>query len=107
MTEGMALEIAKNMMAEKGKSDYQIRYRHFQLQPKGELEIKADNMLIILIKPSYYLKAYSKAGMFNLADISLDEQQYVHRGLTKLINLNGRSTQKVVFLQIFEPLKIK
>lgn len=104
MNEGTAIEIAKTTMAEKGKTNYLIRYRHFQLQPKEELVIKAENMLIILIRPGSLLKVYSKAGMFNLQDSTLDQQQYVHRGLTKLINQDARSVQRLVFLQVIEPL---
>lgn len=105
MTEGMALEIAKTMMAEKGKNKYLIRYRHFQILPNKEVKLQAENMLIILIKPTYYLKAYSKAGIFNLRDTAIDEQQYVHRGLTKLINQNPKRVLNALVLQVIEPLK--
>ena len=77
MTEGTAVEFAKLTMKELGVGDnYTLRYRQIQIPPFRKVELKATNEIIILIKPSYFLKAYSKAGILNRTDRLINEHQY-------------------------------
>lgn len=101
MTEGTAIEFARLTMKELGVGDcYTLRYRQIQLPPFRKVELKATNEVIILIKPSYFLKAYSKTGILNLRDRLINEHQYIHRGKTVLINENGKRHIQVKILQV-------
>ena len=106
MKEGTAIEFARITMKELGVgTDYTIRYRELQITSFRKVELKASNELIILINPPIYLKAYSKAGIINRRDDLINEQQYIHRGKTVLINENGKSSIHVKLLQVIPLLK--
>lgn len=105
MTEGLAIEIAKQMMQEQGVGDqYIYRYRHFQLAPLGKIEMKGHNELIILIRPDDQVKAYSKAGIYNVQDTRINEMQYLHRGVVTIINQSKELHLQVKVLQVIPKL---
>ncbi len=101
MTEGTAIEFARVMMKEQGVGDcYTLRYRQIQIPPLRKVELEAFNELIILIKPPYYLKAYSKTGILNKMDKKTNEHQYIHRGKTWLINQSIGTHLNATVLQV-------
>lgn len=101
MTEGTAIEFARLTMKELGVGDcYTLRYRQIQIPPHRKVELKASNEIIILIKPPYFLKAYSKAGILNRTDKFINEHQYIHRGKTVLINQNSKAYLNATVLQV-------
>lgn len=101
MTEGTAIEFARIKMKELGVGlNYTLRYRELQISPFRKVELNASNELIILIKPNYYLKAFSKSGILNHRDHLINEQQYIHRGITVLINENEKNPIHVKLLQV-------
>lgn len=106
MTEGLAIEIAKQMMKEQGIGDqYIIRFRHFLIPTSGTLEIKAHNELFILLRPEYLFSVSSMAGTYNLADIRINEMQYLHRGLITIVNKSKGTPVFVKMLQVIPKLK--
>ena len=106
MTEGFALELAKQAMNEMGVGEnFLIRFRHFQVPPSSKIELKANNELLIIVKPSRYLKVYSKAGIYNELDSRINEMQYIHRGLTVIINQQRKGFLQVKILQIIPKIK--
>lgn len=106
MTEGTAIEFARITMRELGIGEaYTLRYRELQIPSFRKVELKSSNEIIILIQPSYYLKAFSKAGILNRRDDLINEQQYIHRGRTVLINENGSNAIHVKLLQVIPVLK--
>ncbi|MGV6861005.1 MAG: hypothetical protein ACWA41_04490 [Putridiphycobacter sp.] len=108
MTEGMALELAKQTMCELGVGEnYLIRFRHFQIPPSSKIEVKAQNELLILIKPYRFLKVYSKAGIYNELDVRINEMQYIHRGITTIINQMNKGYLQVKLLQVIPKLNIR
>jgi len=108
MTEGMALELAKQTMKELGVGEnYLIRFRHFQIPPSSKIELKSQNELLIIIKPFKYLKVYSKAGIYNELDNRINEMQYIHRGVTTLINQMKEGYLQAKLLQVIPKLKTK
>ncbi len=105
MTEGLAIEIAKQMMQEQGVNDqYIYRYRHFQLAPLKELELKGHNELILLIRPDQQVLAFSKAGIYNVQDSSINEMQYIHRGVVTIVNQSKEQFIQVKILQVIPKL---
>ncbi len=106
MTEGTAMEFARITMRELGVGEcYTLRYRQIQIPPHRKVELPATNEIIILIKPSYFLKAYSKAGILNRTDRLINEHQYIHRGKTVLINQNSKAYLNATVLQVIPNLK--
>ena len=106
MNEGTAIEIAEQKMKELGiGKDYIIRYRHLMLDPQQKKEIKGENHLYILIQPNSGIMVASKAGIFNMGDTGINEQQYIHRGLI-LIESFLKSRIDVKFIQVI-PLQKK
>lgn len=107
MNEGTALELARQIMRERGYIEsYSVKYRHFQMAPKKEVTLKMENQLIFLIKPTYYMEVRSQTGYFNRQDRTTNEQQYVHTGLTKITNTNSRSYMNAFVIQVI-PHKIE
>ena len=106
MTEGMALELAKQTMNELGVGEnYLIRFRHFQIPPSSKIELKAHNELLIIIKPYRFLKVYSKSGIYNELDSRINEMQYIHRGVTAIINQMKEGYLQAKILQVIPKLK--
>ncbi|MBD3638159.1 MAG: hypothetical protein HUJ25_12475 [Crocinitomicaceae bacterium] len=105
MREGTAIEIAKFKMKELGVGKkYILRYRHFVLDGLEKKQIRAENHLFILIGENAEIKIESKAGIFHLDEMTINEQQHVHRGLIKLENLSKR-TLSVRFIQVIPKLE--
>lgn len=106
MTEGTAYRIAVCMIHERGhcQEDYLIRYRHLMLDAKESRTLKGENNLFILIDGNYAVKVSSKAGVFNMRDAGINEQQHVHRGLVKLENVIGHRSD-IRFLQFIPKQK--
>lgn len=107
MNEGTALEIARQIMRERGFIEsYSVKYRHFQIAPKNEVVLKAENQLIFLIKPTYYMEVRSITGFFNRQDRTVNELQYMHTGITRITNTNSRNFTNAYILQVI-PHKIE
>ena len=105
MNEGTAIEIAKFKMKELGVGrKYLLRYRHFHLDLKEKREIKGENHLFILVSNGRGFKVESKAGIFNLMDNGVNEQQHVHRGLIQIENTSRRRIE-IKFIQVIPLLK--
>ena len=101
MTEGLATEIAKDFMRDLGfkRKQYMFRFRHLCL-PVGEKRVlKGENHLLILLSATGGSKIQSKAGVFDLGDLLINEMQHVHRGLTWITNTGARPCE-VYFLQV-------
>lgn len=106
MTEGLAIEIAKQKMLEFGiYENYLLRYRHFKVRTSEEITIKADNDLMLLITPDENIRVMSKSGIYNIQDNNLNEMQYVHSGTLKVKNQSSTLTIQVKFLQVIPKLK--
>ncbi|MEZ4921874.1 MAG: hypothetical protein R2780_01770 [Crocinitomicaceae bacterium] len=100
MREGTAIEIAKSKMKELGVGKkYILRYRHFVLDSLEKKQIRSENHLFILIGENEEVKIESKAGIFDMTDEGINEQQHVHRGLIKLENFDKR-IQHIRFIQV-------
>jgi hypothetical protein len=100
MTEGTAIELAKQKMKESGEENYILRFRHFQLPPISKVELNAYNELLILIRPEPYVKMYSKTGIYNSQDTKINEMQYLHQGATIIINQDYKNHLQVKVLQV-------
>jgi len=108
MTEGLAIELAKQKMLELGVGEnYLIRFRHFQIAPLSQVKLKGFNELLILVRPDYNVKVYSKAGIYNEQDNGINEMQYVHRGVTVIFNQKKDAYLQVKVLQVIPKLKEK
>lgn len=106
MTEGLAIEVAKQKMLELGAHEnYLIRFRHFQLAPMSEIKLNGYNELLILIRPQSHVIVQSKAGIYNEQDTGINEMQYVHRGLVKISNQQKADYLHVKVLQVIPKLK--
>jgi len=107
MTEGVAIEIAKVQMRELGiREAYTIRYRHLRIDPQTKRTIKGENHFFYLIDPAANVKIESKAGIYDMNDFAVNEQQHVHRGIIKLEN-TGEEISDVKFIQIIPHLTKK
>jgi len=106
MTEGLAIELAKQKMLELGVGEnYLIRFRHFQVAPLSGIKLKGFNELLILVRPDADLKVYSKTGIYNEKDSRINEMQYVHRGVTVIFNQRKEGFLQVKLLQVIPMLK--
>jgi hypothetical protein len=105
MTEGLAIEIAKQKMMELGIGEnYFIRFRHLVLSQNEIHKIKSDNDLVILLLPNKTIKVSSKSGLFDVTDEGIKEQQYVHSGSTIVENINPSGVAQVKFLHVIPKL---
>ncbi len=104
MEEGTAILIAKCKMQELGIEDYLLRYRHLKLDDNETLEIRSEHHLYILVTPKHFIKVESKTGIYDTQDEGLNELQYVHRGIIKVINRYPRQID-VRFLQVIPKRK--
>jgi hypothetical protein len=100
MTVALAIEyIPRRMKALGYNNDYNIRFRHFVLQPKERKKIHADNQLFILIEPNDTVSVKSDFGIYDLAAINVNELQYEHQGNIRIRNYAG-VTQHIRFIQV-------
>jgi hypothetical protein len=101
MTEGVAIEMARSLMSEHGKcgADYLIRYRHLRLKPAEIRVLKASNEYYIVATNETIISVRSKAGVFDLNNTEVNEQQHIHRGQITLHNAT-KSFNDITFIQI-------
>jgi hypothetical protein len=105
MTEGLAIEIAKQIMKEQGVGEsYLLRFRHFQIQPSKQVKIKSPYKSILLT-PDIDTRMSSRTGLFDQRDAGNAEMQYVHSGLITIDNLNVKLPIQVKILQVIPILK--
>lgn len=93
-----AIAYIPHRMKELGFSHYTMRYRTVRVLKTKTISIDPGNSILLAINPSSLISIKSKAGIFKLDD-SVNEQQYEHRGLTKVRN-DGSLTAFVVFIQV-------
>jgi hypothetical protein len=100
MTEGLAIEIAEQMMRERGIKceDYLLRYRHLILAIGETRSVSAKSDLYILLSPVSTVKVFSRSGVFDTT-VLLNEAQYVHSGEITISNLD-KMVAHVKFLQV-------
>ncbi|GAB5417613.1 MAG: hypothetical protein Crog4KO_25980 [Crocinitomicaceae bacterium] len=108
MTEGLALDIAQEIMRDMGfkRKNYMLRYRHLRIDEGTKLVLKGENHLFILTSIPHGLKVQSKAGVFEFDDTTITEMQHVHRGLTWINNTSTR-TLDAKLLQVIPKHKKK
>lgn len=100
MTIELAMEYIPNRMKELGyDSNYNIRFRHYVLQPKERKKIHADEHLFILIDANDSVSVVSDFGIFDLTAENVNELQYEHRGNIRIRNYAG-TAQHARFIQI-------
>lgn len=106
MTEGTAIEIARCKMHELGVgNNYIIRYRHLRLDPNEKRTLKAENHIYFLLHSPDFLKVESKAGIYNMLDVAVNEQQHVHTGIIKIENQSA-VIEDAKFIQVI-PIQIR
>ncbi len=108
MTEGLAIEIAQEIMRDMGlkRKQYMLRYRHLRLQADEKRVLKGENHLFILIRGAYGVQLKSKAGVYEITDTEITEMQHVHRGLTWITSTLSRNSD-VYLLQVIPKIKNK
>lgn len=101
MTEGLAIEIAENMMRERGIKceDYLLRFRHLILNIGEILQLSAKSELFILLSPVSQVRVFSRSGVYDTT-VLLNEAQYVHSGEITVTNLDTKGVVHVKFLQV-------
>ena len=96
----LAIEYIPRRMEELGYgNNYNIRFRHYVLQPKERKKIHADNQLFILVEANDAVSVKSDFGMYDLTALNVNELQYEHQGNIRIRNYAG-VTQHVRFIQI-------
>lgn len=100
MTEGLAIEIAENMMRERGIKceDYLLRFRHLILNGNEIRDLSAKSELFILLSPVSMVRVFSRSGVYDTTS-QLNEAQYVHSGEITVTNLD-KGLVHVKFLQV-------
>ena len=100
MTEGMAIEIARFKMQEKGiGTAYVLRYRHLLLTSQEKRVFKDRNDVFIIIEPDKYLRVSSQAGILDFLNQGINELQYVHTGI---VTLENRDTKRGIYAKILQ-----
>jgi hypothetical protein len=101
MTEGLAIEIAEQMMRERGIKceDYLLRYRHLILAIGETRTVSAKSDLYILLSPVPLVRVFSRSGVYDTT-ILLNEAQYVHSGNFTVTNLEIKAVVHAKFLQV-------
>ena len=105
MTVNLALEYIPRRMAELGYGcEYHLRFRHLKLGTLETIQLNAFNQLIILLEPPNDVRVESDTGVFDLSDYLLNEIQYEHRGMVKIIN-QMVMTGNIRFIQVIPKKK--
>lgn len=101
MTEGLAIEIAEQMMRERGVGceNYLLRYRHLVLRGEETRPVSGKSDLYILLSPVPFVRVYSRSGVYDTT-VLLNEAQYVHTGNFTITNLENTLVAHVKFLQV-------
>ena len=100
MKEGTAIELAQKRMEELGIDNYLIKYRHLQIPPQKKKVLDGENHIYFLILPSDYVSVSSKAGIYNINDVGINEMQYIHRGKITIENFYLKNYLQVKFIQV-------
>lgn len=96
----LAVEYIPRRMHELGYGDqYNIRFRHFVLQPAEERKIDGLNQLFLLIEPLDSVAVISDFGVYDFTASNVNELQYEHQGCISIINY-ATIIQPVRFIQI-------
>jgi len=96
----LAVEYIPRRMHELGYGDqYNIRFRHFVLQPAEERKIDGLNQLFLLIDPLDSIAVISDFGLYDSTASNVNELQYEHQGCIRIINY-ATTIQPVRFIQI-------
>jgi len=99
MTEGLALEIARYKMQEKGiGSAYILRFRHLILQPLEKRVFRDRNDLFLIIEPDQNLRVSSRTGILDFVNSGVSELQYVHSGIVTIENKD----KKIILAKILQ-----
>lgn len=100
MTEGLAIEIAEQMMRERGVGceNYLLRYRHLVLGVSETRQVSGKSDLYILLSPVSQVRVFSRSGVYDTIAL-LNEVQYVHTGEFTVSNLD-QAIAHVKFLQV-------
>lgn len=105
MTEGMAIEIARFKMQEKGvDSSYILRYRNLVLAPLEKRVFKDRNDFFIIIDPNVNLKVSSPSGLLDFVSQGINELQYVHAGIVTIENIDNKNIIYAKLLQVIPNL---
>lgn len=100
MTVEFALDYIPRRMKELGyENSYITRWRHFQLEKDQVLKFDDTNEYYMLINPHVQLQVRSKTGVFDFADIGINEFQYEHKGKVTVRN-NSEETITALFIQV-------
>jgi len=100
MTIELALQFIPRRMEELGHGgNYNLRFRHFVMQPKESKKLQVGNQLFILIQPGETISVKSDFGMYDLTVDNANELQYEHQGQLKLRNY-ASITQHIRFIQV-------
>lgn len=101
MTEGLAIEIAKQKMLEWGVGEnHLLRFKHVKIDAQKQKQFTCFNELLILIEPNEDLYAYSNRGVYDENDEGLNELQYIHSGIVKLKNQKRNKAIHIKLLQV-------
>ena len=93
-----AIAYIPHRMKELGFTHYTMRYRAVRVLKTKTISIDPGNTILLAINPGSLISIKSKSGIYKRDD-SVNEQQYEHRGLTKIRN-DGSITEFVVFIQV-------
>jgi hypothetical protein len=89
MTAEFAIDFIPRRMKELGYGiEYIVRWRQFQLELNGILDIDAQNEYYYLVNPGNNVEVSSKFGIYNNADTSINEAQFEHRGKIRIKNFS-------------------
>lgn len=101
MTEGLAIEIAKNVMRERGIycEAYLLRFKHLILRFGEKRTVVAHGELYLLLSPVGNVRITSSWGVYDTVEL-LNEAQYVHSGIMLVENTDIKLPVHVKFLQV-------
>ena len=100
MTISLALEYIPRRMEELGfGNDYYIRFRHYVLQPKEQLDVSAFNQFYILVEEAVDVSVKSEFGIFDLSLKNANEMLYEHQGQITIQNYAAGITH-IRFIQV-------
>lgn len=100
MTIDLAIEYIPRRMNDLGVgTDYYMRFRHFVLQPSEQIRLAADNQFFILVSETADVRIVSDFGLYDLSDMSTNEQDYEHQG-TITISSHSKSVIHLRFIQV-------
>jgi len=100
MTVNLALEYIPRRMQELGFGNkYHLRFRHFILQDRETVNLKAFNSFFILIEEPARINIKSQNGIFNIALTNANEMTYEHHGQIQIRN-TSTTVARARFIQV-------